>query len=65
MLHDGIRRGWAAWKEMFDARVWALSLLRRSVHGLRTWRLQAAMETWEADRQVIAYRLPLIASDCL
>jgi hypothetical protein len=50
--------GWEAWKEMFDARVWAFSLLRRSVHGLRTWRLQAALETWEADRQVIA-------TDCL
>ena len=54
MLHDGLRRGWAAWKELFEARVWAFSLLRRSVHGLRTWRLQAAMDTWEADRQVIA-----------
>ena len=61
ILHQGLANGWAAWHDMWRARVFAMERLRRVSNRLRTPALERAFGYWGARSADAKQRLTLSA----
>ena len=49
MMNQGLVRGWSAWLEMWEAKVWQRSLLRQAANRLKLPELSAVFKRWHHD----------------
>ena len=47
MIHDGVRRGFTAWKELFSSKIYAIHMLQRTAHRLGTAELRSSFVSWK------------------
>lgn len=46
LLHEGVRRGFEAWRELFEARRYAMGMLHRTANRIRNREVWDALCTW-------------------
>ena len=62
MIHDGVRRGFTAWKERFEAKQYAMNMLRHTAHRLSTAELRSSFVSWKVSPMSLGMPQRLLSS---